>query len=163
MNTINISKLIQKKVDKIEIPQLNGFLFYNCEVILTSGGTFSKNGEVQSYAHPLARTNICSILEFNADIWITGTVLDEFEDKEKSLHMICGEGEMGNEGFIIINDLLKNRFKWIGSFTFSNPFEEIYFENEKVCAISTYNQVWKFPIDNPHDFLIMSIDQLEER
>ncbi|MCE3605414.1 hypothetical protein LXA47_17655, partial [Massilia sp. P8910] len=59
----------------------------------------------------------------------------------------CGEGEMGNEGFVAVTN--KHGLLWAAFFANSNPFYQVNIVENCVTAVNSYEATWHFPIDSP--------------
>jgi hypothetical protein len=62
-------------------------------------------------------------------------------------YAICGEGQMGNEGFVAL--VRGETLIWSAFFTISNPFYEIKRIGSVIIAKSTHGVFWEFPISAP--------------
>ena len=76
---------------------------------------------------------------------------------EINCHAICGEGQMGNEGFVAL--VKAEILIWSAFFTISNPFYDVARIGDFIIAKSTHDIFWEFPIVEPwkarvlgHDF-----------
>lgn len=76
------------------------------------------------------------VISQHHDMWSNFQINDQLELDHCLI--ICGEGEMGNEGFIAKTDK-NNALEWMLFSTSSNPFVSIYTKNDLVYLKSTYN------------------------
>jgi hypothetical protein len=66
---------------------------------------------------------------------------------ECDCYAICGEGAMGNEGFVAL--VKGETLIWAAFFTISNPFYEVARNGDFIVAKSTHDLLWEFPIAEP--------------
>ncbi|MGB4773779.1 MAG: hypothetical protein WBP45_01285 [Daejeonella sp.] len=97
----------------------------------------------QKHISPLVRTTFESILEFNNDPWVPFA-----QYIGESNQLICGEGTMGNEGFVACIDDNKD-FEWVFFSTRSNPFLKVFYDDKHIVALSEYHDYWIFSKDHP--------------
>ncbi|MNW23475.1 hypothetical protein D3C74_01780 [compost metagenome] len=71
------------------------------------------------------------------DIWSEVQINDTLSVNKETV-VLCGEGEMGNEGFIVIADS-NNKVKWALFSTTSNPFVNIIRRDDLIYIQSTAN------------------------
>ncbi|MBD2800182.1 hypothetical protein ID854_06825 [Xenorhabdus sp. M] len=81
------------------------------------------------------KSTLSGLLERYNDPWSEIQINDQLLLSDNSV-VICGEGEMGNEGFIVRIDKNKN-IKWCLYSTQSNPFMEITQKNNRIYVQST--------------------------
>ena len=116
----------------------------------------SDSGKIRYYAYPICDTTISSIEHYNDDIW-NQIEIHPNSIKQRNAIYYCGEGEMGNEGFIACTDE-SNNLKWSIFCTLSNPFIKMYFEKEKLVVESTSGVKFHIDIQNPK-YLKLSVTQ----
>jgi hypothetical protein len=92
------------------------------------------------------------------DAWVDLTECDGKSIEDKNIRLSCGEGAMGNEGYVAVSELDSKRLIWMAFFTCSNPFMEISYENGTIIAENTYEQEWVFPVLNPEALTIRAAD-----
>lgn len=86
----------------------------------------------------LAQTNLNEVInKYDDDIWSVCQVNHKVEINNNYIYA-CGEGEMGNEGFIVKLDLDGN-IQWSLYSTTSNPFYKITISEDQLAFISTAN------------------------
>lgn len=94
--------------------------------------TFNKEYQL-FYGKKFALNQLNSLCD---DIWSEFQINDQLELAD--CFIFCGEGEMGNEGFIVKTDK-NNVLQWMLFSTSSNPFLSIHTKDDLVCIKSTYN------------------------
>jgi hypothetical protein len=125
-----------------ECPIADGIYFGNGEVILVPQiGTMT--------LHPIVRTNISSIMEYCYNWKTTLISLFRIDDESLKIHIQCGEGSDGSEGFVSVESLSDGKLIWLAYFQSSNPFEHACVEADTIIATTNRKQVWSFPIKNP--------------
>ncbi len=69
-------------------------------------------------------------------------------DLGENIQAVCGEGAMGNEGFVAV--LSTGLLWWSAFFVTSNPFYKLRLgENATLVAVSTHEVEWVFPLEAP--------------
>lgn len=97
---------------------------------------------------PVARTKLSSIL--NLGPWMTTlNSLFRFDDELLKIHVQCGEGSDGSEGFVCVESLSDGKLIWLAYFENSNPFMHACVESDTIIATTNRKQVWRFPIKHP--------------
>ncbi|MGI4870956.1 MAG: toxin-antitoxin system YwqK family antitoxin [Janthinobacterium lividum] len=88
------------------------------------------------YAFPRADTTIEGIIKYNDDPW---TEIQVYNSRvvRGDLTFVCGEGAMGNEGFVAATDA--NGLVWALFSTASNPFERLELVGTTLRAYSIYH------------------------
>ena len=90
---------------------------------------------------PLADTTIESVVNYHEDVWVEVDIRIDYVIVDE-LKILCGEGAMGNEGFVAaIND---RGLVWALFSTRSNPFVKLELEGGKLLA---YADSLKYEID----------------
>ena len=95
---------------------------------------------------PSKTREMLSFYENEADFFSPTKMGHAFNHKH-GFQAICGEGDMGNEGFValqIFDDLI-----WSAVFCTSNPFRSVKFQDNFIIAESEYNLCWEFDIFQP--------------
>ncbi|MCK6588071.1 MAG: hypothetical protein L6Q76_10845, partial [Polyangiaceae bacterium] len=101
------------------------------------------------------------VLEFNPDPWVNVTVLATFNWSDKGLLLSCGEGAMGNEGFVAASDASSGQIRWVAFFNCSNPFIRVCAKDDNVVAENNHGHLWLFPRASP-ERVVISADPVEE-
>ncbi len=83
-----------------------------------------------------AKTSLDELLENDPDVWSEIQINGELELHDNS-KILFGEGEMGNEGFIVKTDA-ENNIEWSFFSTQSNPFINATIVNEDVHIFSSH-------------------------
>ena len=91
--------------------------------------------QVNYYAFPKADTTIASIEKYNDDVW-TDIQIYNSRIQAGDLTISCGEGSMGNEGFIAA--AIDNELAWALFSTESNPFIRLETAGQTLLAYSDY-------------------------
>ncbi|MDR0228118.1 MAG: hypothetical protein LBI72_03535 [Flavobacteriaceae bacterium] len=85
----------------------------------------------------LDKTNLSTLLEmYKGDVWSEVDVFDRIEVDDYVI--ICGDGGMGNEGYIARLDQ-ENELVWSLFSTASNPFMKIVVEGDFIYVQSSHN------------------------
>ncbi|MDM5181103.1 hypothetical protein PO883_28370 [Massilia sp. DJPM01] len=71
-------------------------------------------------------------------------------------YAICGEGVMGNEGFVAVVN--PRGLVWAACFSVSNPFYEVRVVDHCVAATSTHEIIWRFPVVRPWEIGFTYLD-----
>ncbi|MBG2711788.1 hypothetical protein I4558_14205 [Proteus mirabilis] len=82
-------------------------------------------------------TTLNTLLKDNDDIWSEIQINNKVFVDDKHI-VLCGEGEMGNDGFIVKTDI-NNNIKWFLHSTTSNPFINIKQKENDIYIQSTSN------------------------
>lgn len=88
------------------------------------------------------------------DNWAYMNGLVELPIPDRDLLIQAGEGSWGGEGFVAVSRIADGRLIWIAHFDFSNPFVEVALENERIKAVSTYQDEWYFPLFKPEQVVV---------
>jgi len=100
------------------------------------------------------KVSLNKLLEDDPDLWSEIQVYGKIDLPDNS-RILFGEGEMGNEGFILKLDLDDN-LEWSFFSTDSNPFVKTEVINEKIHIFSTHG--FSIIIDKQYDPTKMVID-----
>jgi hypothetical protein len=128
-----------------ELPGINCVIKSTGEIILLNAYT---NEEGKPYAFPLCETTIESLVKYNEDIWTEIQVFARITNTKTGDIFCCGEGAMGNEGFIACTSSA-NHFIWGVFFEHSNPFSKLTFHENELRAYSTSDYVYIIDLNNP--------------
>lgn len=119
-------------------------LIYDCtELIRFIDIDFIKNSQLtHSYQKEYflsyeGDTTLNTLLKDNDDIWSEIQINNKVFVDDKHI-VLCGEGEMGNDGFIVKTDI-NNNIKWFLYSTTSNPFINIKQKENNIYIQSTSN------------------------
>ena len=134
--------MIQEKWKQSNVVGLDVITYANGDVIniditvsqdSTNDYTYQKN-----YAFDyLDKTNLPTLLEmYKGDIWSVVDVFDRIEVDDYVV--VCGDGGMGNEGYIARLDQ-ENKLVWSLFSTVSNPFMKIVIEGDFIYVQSSHN------------------------
>lgn len=92
------------------------------------------------------KTTLNELLKKEDDLWSEIQINNKLFIDNKYI-FLCGEGEMGNEGFIAKTDM-NNNIMWFLYSTTSNPFISIKKEKNKIYFQSTLNFHIVLNLDN---------------
>ena len=84
--------------------------------------------------------------------WSDCAVITKLIDKERSIEVIAGEGDYGDDGFVGVIDLNSRKLIWLAFFNCSNPFDKLKIIDDYLYARSTSGCFWKFKIEDPTIF-----------
>lgn len=136
----------------------NGILMADGSVILFECRKLKAEGKTRPSAAAIGNSTLESILSYDADAWVPLTEMDRKEDAHSGIRLTCGEGAMGNEGYVAVSDREDGKLKWYAFFSCSNPFESVRMEEGIVMAENAYGQLWKFPLERPESVSIEAAD-----
>ena len=146
-------ELLQERWRAGFVLHINGLVFGDGRVLLIDAKTVLSGTTVKTVATPLANTTASSVLRHNATAWVTVTRLATLV-WSPSCHVECGEGAMGNEGYIAAVDDHDGSLIWMLFCTASNPFVDLYREDDTVVVEGGYDQRWRIPWGAPEKFSI---------
>jgi hypothetical protein len=128
---------------------IDGLVFADGRVVLCDCVKLKRDGRSIPLASPIGDSTLDSILKYDDDPWVALTELDRSEIAESNVKISCGEGAMGNEGYVAVTALDTGRLIWMAFFTCSNPFEALKLVDGEILAENSYEQEWIFPLDHP--------------
>ncbi len=134
---------------------IDGMVFADGRVVLCECVKLKRDGRSIPLASPIGDSTLDSVLAYDDDPWVALTEMDRSEIAESNLRISCGEGAMGNEGYVAAAALDTGKLIWMAFFTCSNPFEALKFIDGEVIAENTYEQEWIFPLANPEKVRIL--------
>lgn len=154
---------VQKKWAEEKVLQVDGIIFGSGDIILMNCISLlnPKSGRSSISVSPLARSTVASVLEFDPDPWTYVTILSTFDWPAKGRRLFCGEGSMGNEGFVAVVDASSGQVQWIAFSTCSNPFLRVFATDENVVAENNHGHLWIFPYAFPERVRVL-VDAVEE-
>jgi len=143
------SVILQRKIKAGECPIVNG--------VVTSEGVIyridipKKNiNPTNEESFPRKSTTTLSQLDEKGSLyWTTLFTMGETFSKERNIKVIYGEGGMGADGFIVTSTFDTDSLIWVAFFDYSNPFREVFFQENNLIAWSTLDEKWIFPLDRP--------------
>jgi hypothetical protein len=149
-----MTELILKKWEEQTIfGGINCFANNKGEVILLNCLSFIKDNEKSNFCVPLCDTKIENLEKYNNDLWTQFDVFTNKVETDNGDIIFGGEGEMGNEGFVVCTNK-NNEFIWSLFFLNSNPFYKIELINNEVHAFSSHDLVYKINLNNPENITI---------
>ncbi|RZJ57265.1 MAG: hypothetical protein EOO55_03780 [Hymenobacter sp.] len=149
MNTATNS-LIQNHWLEGEIVGINCLARNNGAVTLLTIYTVASETEKNHYVFPLADTTVTSLEGYNDDIW-TEVQAHPVSLTVGDLQVFCGEGGMGNEGFVAAQDI--NGLVWSLFSTESNPFVKMELIN-RILSVHSDLCIYKINMDNLTDIKV---------
>ena len=149
--------IIQEHWENKSLLGMNCILFADGSVTVLNFYTVTDGKEKQYYVNPVCDTTLESIEKYNSDPW---TEIEIHPDtlKLNNGDMICyGEGGMGNEGFVALQDN-EGRLKWAFFSTELNPFiKAVSKDQNTILAYSTYDLVVSINILAPETMKISRV------
>lgn len=140
-------KLIDFK-DHQQCPYING-ISYADEQIQLMELVVNKTKPVTFDIIVGIKTSVAELEASGKMLWGDCIIEDEFSSEEEKITVLCGEGNLGSDGFVaLMND--QGKLKWIAFFDCSNPFIQLKFIDKVVFAETSLGHIWKFPINTPH-------------
>lgn len=137
-----------------EVLQIDGIAFPSGVVTLVKSFTVQAGATVRCVAQPLADTSIESILKYDQSIWVPVTRLATLP-WSPTANVVCGEGPMGNEGFVAATTSNDDSPIWILFSSHSNPFTAISRDADTIVLEAGYGQEWHIPFSDPTRFSIV--------
>lgn len=125
---------------KQELPGINCILYPTGLVtILNCYQIYNPNNDTkQLFCEPKCDTTIESLESYDASFW---TVVDEWASIDyNGGKIICGDGAMGNEGFIAHTDM-QNSLIWGMFFENTNPIKSLELVNNTLVAINEHSEL----------------------
>ena len=147
--------LFQKRWREGFVLHVDGIAFPDGRIVLLDSKTMISGSIVQSVAAPLAETTLSSVLSYDPDAWVQVTQLQRLV-WSSGIHVECGEGAMGNEGYVAVVGGADGALLWVLFCSRSNPFVELRRDGDVIVAVTTYDQVWRIPYLAPGKFTLES-------
>ena len=140
-------------LDHQEYPNVSGIIFPDGTIQLV---TVSVNWEIPPSFHAeLDGTTTVEALRSQGNLsWSDGAILGQTVSDDGVFEVVCGEGDLGSDGFIAVVHAETEKLAWLAAFNCSNPFKCVSFEEGRVCAESTIGTVWCFSLSDPCQFVI---------
>jgi len=136
-----------------DVLHVDGIAFPSGVVTLMTSFTMRTGTTIRCHAQPLADTSVASLLEYDESIWVPVTTLDSL-GWTPAIKIVCGEGPMGNEGFVAATEPQSNFPLWVLFSSHSNPFTALSREGDHIVAEAGYGQSWRIPVAEPTRFSI---------
>lgn len=153
-----MNKIIQEHWNQKELLGIDCLMMSNDVVTMMYFYEVDEEGIKTYFTGATCDTTILSLEQYDDDIWTEIEVHPVSVKSENGNTYYCGEGGMGNEGFIACTDN-KNNLQWAFFLTQSNPFIEIYLKDFKVIAISTLGLKFILDLENPKNIEIHNISK----
>lgn len=140
--------ILDKKWKEGSVPHIDGIIFQNGMVVLQQVYSTCVGSDITLSIEPVADSQLDSVLKYNPDAWVEVTSLASM-NWDDSLEVVCGEGAMGNEGFIAAIRRKENCPEWILFCSKSNPFISVERRDHLLVVEGGYDYMWEIPMDNP--------------
>jgi hypothetical protein len=137
-----------------ELPHFSGIVLGDGRLVVMQESVVVHDGLREHYASPVCESRIESFDAFGGES-VDITALVPPLPISDGLSAVCGEGAMGNEGFVAVtwNGLLM----WSAFFVTSNPFYRITMDGEDtLVATSTHEAAWRFRLAAPWNIDVRS-------
>ncbi|MFB9244481.1 hypothetical protein IV454_00785 [Massilia antarctica] len=157
MQKINVNDeichpFIQQLWQKSLLPEFVGIIMGDGRLISINQNNYFIDHEIRHELKIGEESTIDNLLELTDDtISITPYGQGESIAGTDALAS-CGEGEMGNEGFVAVTNT--HGLLWAAFFANSNPFYQVNIVGDCVAAVNSYEATWYFPIDSPWNITI---------
>ncbi|WP_281323357.1 hypothetical protein [Flavobacterium aestivum] len=149
-----MTEFILKKWEEQKIlGGLNCFVNNKGEVILLDCFCYKTDNEQFNSCTPFCDTKIENLEKYNNELWTQFDVFTNKVETEDGDMIFGGEGEMGNEGFIVCTNK-DNDFIWSLFFLNSNPFYKLELINNEIHAFSSLDLVYKINLKKPENINI---------
>jgi len=150
-------EIIQQHWENKKLPGLDCILYPDGSVVILNlySTINSQGGDKKVYISPLCDSTIQSVEKYLPDIWIDIEVNPHHLILPNGDTIKCGEGCMGNEGFVCCEDA-SGKLKWAFFCGSLNPFCEPEMETATSIRVSTTND-YTMVIDLERPWEISSI------
>jgi hypothetical protein len=141
-------------------PMVDGIVFADGHIVLLDMSQHSlpnRQYPEKEYAFQLRKSRVVDIGALQRDSELKWTHIGkEFRsiDTARNLCAWCGETSWGTEGFVALATADTDHPIWVAIFDGSNPFKAVTLTATTVEAVSTYENVWSFPIETPEDVTV---------
>jgi hypothetical protein len=136
------------------LPHFSGVVIGDGTMIAMGENSFRIGGVLQHHVYPICESSISSFMKFEHEFVEIEPRQNRVVAHEPDYYAICGEGGMGNEGFVAV--IKGDSLIWSAFFTVSNPFYELRMQGNSIIATSTHDRFWKFPVSEPWNGIIQS-------
>lgn len=86
--------------------------------------------------------------------WSSAAILGKSVSSDGGHEAVCGEGDYGSDGFVVVVRTNNKKLVWLAAFDCSNHFIRVEFGEDAVYAYSTMGNTWKFPLAEPCEFTV---------
>ncbi|MEC1180011.1 hypothetical protein P9B03_16035 [Metasolibacillus meyeri] len=152
---MRINEIIQTNWKNNQLPGLDSLIYISGKVIIMDCYEMINGNFIEKFVNPICETSIESIMFFNENIWCEIDQHPQVQYHNDKI-FICGEGGMGNEGFIANVDKNHNLI-WAFFSTVSNPFNKLKLEDNLLTAYSTSDLIYTINIHKPEEISINTI------
>jgi hypothetical protein len=130
-------------------PLINGIALNNGDVYwINIDLTYTDLKPTYNLSEP-KQTSLNELVGEGFDEWVSCCPLTNKVIAEKHICVFAGEGGMGADGFVGVEDLDTGNIQWVAFFDCSNPFVEVEIKENILTVTSSYGNHWKFPLDAP--------------
>ena len=142
-------EFIQRRWRDEEILRAPGVVFATGEQVhIKCVEAFSEEGP-DVRVQVLGRGAVDPALEFDESAWTFACQQGSCDWEPGNLRLSCGECSWGSDGYVAATQLSDGQLVWVAFFDRSNPFREIKVIDGRAVAVSTYDDIWTFPLDHP--------------
>jgi hypothetical protein len=141
------NEIVQSHWSQGQLPQFSGITLGDGRLVVMNESSYMAEGRMHCHVSPICESSVSSFVQFSGEfIEITRTTPPlQLND---GMCAICGEGEMGNEGFVAV--IAGKVLVWAALFSTSNPFYKLSLgDSGNLIATSTHELHWQFPILSP--------------
>src|SRR6185369_12659140 len=85
------------------VPHVDGLIFSSGQVVLIHSATLRVGNSMKTSASAFAESTLASLMDYDEDPWVYVTELHSAPWHART-RLSCGEGAMGNEGFVAAID-----------------------------------------------------------
>ena len=75
-------------------------------------------------------------------------VNDELLIPNTDIKILCGDGSLGGDGFVLAASVENNEIFWLVFLDDANPFLKLEYHNDFIIVINNLNEKWKFEISD---------------
>lgn len=130
-----------------ELPHFSGILTGDGRMVVMDEMVVMTDGQALHHVSPICESSVESFDAFSGEN-VDVTPLVPALDLGGNMEAVCGEGAMGNEGFVSV--LSQGLLLWSAFFTTSNPFYKLRLGHDgTLITVSTHEVEWHFPLDAP--------------
>lgn len=141
--------LVDANWKQLRIPHFCGVVTGDGTVLVMEERAHYDNGQRRCHIWPVCETTIDSLSEYGMEFVELTAYVRQPPIPGTGARAVCGEGPMGNEGFVaVVND---HGLVWAIFFSVSNPFHEVNVVGDYVEAMNNHSVLWRFPIHRPWD------------
>lgn len=148
--------IIQSSWENGLIPHFTGIIIGNGEMISIKQQYANKDNFSSCYITQEHEFSIDNFIAHSEHFVHVTVMINRVYIPEIDCYAICGEGQMGNEGFVAL--IKGETLIWSAFFTISNPFYEVKRIGDVIIAKSTHDVFWELPILEPWKARVLGSD-----